>query len=122
MIPTARAGNLKPPSSLPPKPVGVRLNPSNLKKLSILAALVVLVSLGWWVAKARQSAAGDSPGGRRGGGPAGQTVPVVATDVMRQNVSIFLDGLGTVQAFNSVTVRARVDGQLMKVSFVEGQD
>ncbi|MEY2491620.1 MAG: rane fusion protein multidrug efflux system [Verrucomicrobiota bacterium] len=35
---------------------------------------------------------------------------------------IYLDGLGTVQAFNTVAVRARVDGELQKVSFTEGQD
>src|SRR5260370_27368560 len=54
---------------------------------------------------------------------AGQApVPVVAGKVGRKDVPIYLDGLGTVQAFNTVTVRARVDGQLQKVGFVEGQD
>lgn len=49
-------------------------------------------------------------------------VPVVAGVVAVKDVPIFLDGLGTVQAFNTVTVHARVDGQLQKVAFVEGQD
>src|SRR5260370_13129920 len=54
---------------------------------------------------------------------AGQApVPVVAGKVGRKGVRMYLDGLGTVQAFNTVTVRARVDGQLQKVGFVEGQD
>lgn len=35
---------------------------------------------------------------------------------------IYLDGLGTVQAFNTVTVRARVDGEVEKIAFTEGQD
>ena len=35
---------------------------------------------------------------------------------------IYLSGIGTVQAFNTVTVRARVDGQVKKIAFVEGQD
>ncbi len=35
---------------------------------------------------------------------------------------IYLDGLGTVQAFNTVTVHTRVDGNLVQVNFVEGQD
>ena len=49
-------------------------------------------------------------------------VPVVAGAVMQKDVPIYLDGLGTVQALNTVTVRARVDGELKKVSFTEGQD
>jgi multidrug efflux system membrane fusion protein len=51
-----------------------------------------------------------------------QPVPVVAGVVAEKDVPIFLDGLGTVQAFNTVTVRARVDGQVIKVDFTEGQD
>jgi multidrug efflux system membrane fusion protein len=49
-------------------------------------------------------------------------IPVVAGVVGTRDVPIYLDGLGTVQAFNTVTVRARVDGQLLKVAFTEGQD
>jgi multidrug efflux system membrane fusion protein len=60
------------------------------------------------------------PGGR-GGAPTGP-VPVVAGTVAKKDVPIYLDGLGTVQAFNTVTVRRRVDGQLQKVAFEEGAD
>jgi len=49
-------------------------------------------------------------------------VPVVGGRVAQQDVPIYLDGIGTVQAFNTVTVHSRVDGQLMKIAFVEGQD
>src|SRR4029077_15353425 len=50
--------------------------------------------------------------------------PVVATlgTVQQKDFPLFLDGLGTVQAFNTVTVRSRVDGQLNKLAFREGQD
>ncbi|HYB09256.1 MAG TPA: efflux RND transporter periplasmic adaptor subunit [Alphaproteobacteria bacterium] len=55
--------------------------------------------------------------------PVSQTaVPVDTTIVLRKDVPIFLAGLGTVQAFNTVTVKVRVDGELQKVAFVEGQD
>jgi multidrug efflux system membrane fusion protein len=46
----------------------------------------------------------------------------VAGKVEQKDVPIFLDGLGTVQAFNTVTVRPRVDGELTQVLFREGED
>src|SRR6516165_9445632 len=49
-------------------------------------------------------------------------IPVIVTDVRRADVPIFLTGLGTVQALNSVLVKSRVDGQIMKINFSEGQD
>src|SRR5262249_9131995 len=59
--------------------------------------------------------------GRRGAGP-GRPVPVVAGKVEQKDMPIYLDGLGTVQAFNTVTVHSRVDGQLQQVLFSEGQN
>jgi multidrug efflux system membrane fusion protein len=53
--------------------------------------------------------------------PAIRGVPVVATEARQGNLGIYLTGLGTVTAFNTVTVRSRVDGQLVKVAFQEGQ-
>jgi len=53
-----------------------------------------------------------------GGGP----VPVVAGKVEQKDMPIYLDGLGTVQAFNTVTVHPRVDGALVQINFSEGQD
>ncbi|MEY2556194.1 MAG: rane fusion protein multidrug efflux system [Verrucomicrobiota bacterium] len=52
------------------------------------------------------------------GGP----VPVVAGKVEQKDMPIYLDGLGTVQAFNTVTVHPRVDGALVQINFLEGQD
>ena len=57
--------------------------------------------------------------GRRGpGGP----VPVVAGLVQKRDVPIYLDGIGTVQAYNTVTVHPQVSGTLTTVAFKEGQD
>src|SRR5205807_709388 len=65
----------------------------------------------------------SSKGAGKGTGPGGGgPVPVGVASVERKDVPIYLDGLGTVQAFNTVTVRARVDGQLETVAFTEGQD
>ena len=49
-------------------------------------------------------------------------VPVVEGTVVQKDVPIFLEGLGTVQALNTVTIRVRVDGQLTKINFTEGQE
>ena len=49
-------------------------------------------------------------------------IPVTAATAERHDVPIYLTGLGTVQAFNTVTVKTRVDGELLKVAFTEGQD
>ncbi|HEY4251212.1 MAG TPA: efflux RND transporter periplasmic adaptor subunit [Roseomonas sp.] len=48
-------------------------------------------------------------------------VPVQVGTVGTSDVPLLLDGLGTVQAYNTVTVRARVDGELQQVLFTEGQ-
>jgi membrane fusion protein, multidrug efflux system len=53
--------------------------------------------------------------------PVVRAVPVVATAARQGDLGIYLTGLGTVTAFNTVTVRSRVDGQLVKVAFQEGQ-
>ena len=69
-----------------------------------------------------------APGGGRktrrgvGGGGGGGPVPVVVATALRQDLPVYMDGLGTVAAFNTVTVKSRVDGQLVQVNFKEGQD
>jgi membrane fusion protein, multidrug efflux system len=47
-------------------------------------------------------------------------VPVVVTKVARSSIPVYLNGLGNVVAYYTVTVKSRVDGQLMKVDFNEG--
>jgi len=54
--------------------------------------------------------------------PAAPAVPVQAAVATKRDVPVYLTGLGTVQAFNTVTVKTRVDGELEKVAFTEGQD
>jgi multidrug efflux system membrane fusion protein len=53
--------------------------------------------------------------------PASRGVPVVAAAATQGNLDIYLTGLGTVTAFNMVTVRSRVSGHLVRVAFQEGQ-
>src|SRR5438067_13127638 len=51
----------------------------------------------------------------------GSGVPVTAGTVATTDVPVFLNAIGTVQAFNMVTIKSRVDGQIVKVAFNEGQ-
>ncbi|CDZ67675.1 Multidrug resistance protein MdtA [Neorhizobium galegae bv. orientalis] len=53
--------------------------------------------------------------------PNDAAVPVQVAPVELANFPLYLDGLGTVVPFNTVSVKTRVDGQLQKVFFVEGQ-
>src|SRR5271154_868233 len=53
--------------------------------------------------------------------PAPAAIPVQAATASKTDVPIYETGLGTVQAFNTVTVKVRVDGELQKVDFTEGQ-
>ncbi len=64
----------------------------------------------------RQAAAG------RGRGGAGPAVLVEAGRVAQKDTPIYLDGIGTVQAFNTVTVHPQVGGVLQRIAFTEGQD
>jgi multidrug efflux system membrane fusion protein len=86
-------------------------------RASFLGAAVVLAGafIVFSVGGSRSSAA-DKKGK---GGP--QTVAIEALPAARADVSVTIEGLGTVQAFNTVTVTTRVDGALQKLGFVEGQ-
>ncbi|TWB64149.1 efflux RND transporter periplasmic adaptor subunit [Nitrospirillum viridazoti] len=116
---------------------------------SVWVSALVVVLLGggaWWVMHKKPSsqdagsppgAPGGGPGGRPGaggpppGGPGGPgggrrgggfSIPTVAvTPVVLADMPVYLDGLGTVQALNTVTVKTRIGGQLTKVAFTEGQ-
>lgn len=59
-------------------------------------------------------------GGGRGGRGGGGLVPVVVTTVSRTSMPVILSGLGNVTPFYNVTVKSRVDGQLLQVHFNEG--
>ena len=59
--------------------------------------------------------------GKKGGDGAGRVTPVVAQPAKKSEVKVYLNSLGTVTPVKTVTVRSRVDGQIMRVLFREGQ-
>ena len=68
------------------------------------------------------SSSGDpKPGRAQAAGPA-RAVSVAVAPVQRQDVPVYLSGLGSVTAFNTANIKTRVDGQIMKVNVREGQD
>ncbi len=110
-----------------------------MKKIFLLSLLLCLGGFGWWYAQDHPLPAWVSAwvsgalkpaphanestrvgGGRGTDGP--PAVPVVLAVVESRDVPIHLNGLGNVQGFNTVTIRSRVDGQLERIAFTEGQD
>lgn len=93
-----------------------------------LIALVIIAG-GVWFYRSRSSAANSAavagtsaPGALGAAGARGAiTIPVVVATATKGDLPVFYNGLGSVNAFNIVTVRSRIDGQLLRVSFKEGQ-
>ncbi len=112
-------------------------------RATLIRAVIALAVVGgvvWWLrgrdrgepaaangpaTSERARGGGGAGGGRRGGGAAGgggdRVVPVLTATAEQKDVPIWLEGLGTVAAFQQVTVRPQVDGRLDKVLFTEGQ-
>ncbi|WP_237171986.1 MdtA/MuxA family multidrug efflux RND transporter periplasmic adaptor subunit [Pandoraea norimbergensis] len=94
----------------------------------VIGLILVLIAGGVYYRLQAQNAQGPAQqGGRRGGPPAGMAgaggmpaTPVTAVDAKKGDLPVFLNGLGTVTPTRSVIVHSRVDGQLMKVHFKEG--
>jgi membrane fusion protein, multidrug efflux system len=94
--------------------------------LLLIAALVIAAVLGVYYMPASQpvSTGQPAPKGARGGPGAGaaERVPVLVASAKSADVPVYLDGVGTVRALNTVNVRPQVDGKLINISFREGQD
>jgi membrane fusion protein, multidrug efflux system len=89
----------------------------------IVASIAVVA---WYYRSTRAASQAQDPAtaaatGRAGAGQGSFIVPVVVAPSQRGDLPVYFNGLGTVTAFNTVTVRSRVDGQLVKVIFKEGQ-
>ena len=90
--------------------------------LVIACAVLVAFTRSRTSAKADATHAGNSQGTQGRGGGMGQLVPVAVAPATQQDMPVYLTGLGSVQAFYTVTVKTRVDGEVRQVYFKEGQD
>lgn len=99
-------------------------SPSSPRRRWFLYGLTVLITAaGVWYFSARSKSAADRRGPNptwAGTGP-GQVQPVRVVKAERRDLPVHLKAIGTVTPLNTVTVRSRVDGQLLRVVFNEGQ-
>jgi multidrug efflux system membrane fusion protein len=105
----------------------------------ILLSLAVIAGAAWFLMgldPQRVASIGGGGMGMRGGGPGGPggpggsggrfrsdlPVPVLASPATTADVPVYLDGVGTTRALNTVTVKPQVEGKLIEILFREGQD
>ena len=92
--------------------LGMTRNPSRLL-ITTAAALLLAAVLA--------SCAGSSPGPSPARANAPQSLPVTVAAVKQQDLPVYLSGLGSIQAYYTVSIKSRVDGQLVDIKFREGE-
>ena len=99
-------------------------------RLWLWLLVIAVIAAGLWYLRARGSQANSSASavsgtavarGGAGGAPGSFVLPVVVATARKGDLPVFYNGLGTVTALNTVTVRTRIDGELIHVAFQEGQ-
>jgi len=97
----------------------------SIKLLLILIAVLAIAAASRWLAPRVGATATDAQQQSNGeqSRPQGgqQAVPVLAVAAAAKDMPIIVRGIGSVQAYNTVTVKSRVDGNIQKVAFTEGQ-
>lgn len=93
----------------------------NLKLLLIGLAVLLSIITAAYLIKPRNNDQPQQQNAEKPGKPDFSTVAVVAEPARQGDFPIYLNGLGTVTALNTATIRSRVDGELIRVAFQEGQ-
>jgi multidrug efflux system membrane fusion protein len=88
----------------------------------VVAGVVAVYYMPQWQMTQQPTSKGGASKRGGGGNTSTDPVPVLATPAKSADVPVYLDGVGTARALNTVTVRPQVDGKLINVSYTEGQD
>ena len=91
-----------------------------MKRRGIIALAIAILICAVLAGCQKGNSASNARGAHAAGGP--QIVPVGVATVKERDFPVYLTGLGSVQAFNTVSLKSRVDGQIMQVNFQEGQE
>jgi len=91
------------------------------RKLVWILLLLLAGALAYWVYGKPVDAPAQTAGAKHAAGGRGRPLPVQAASATTGDIDVVIDALGTVTARNTATVKARVDGQLLRVGFQEGQ-
>jgi len=83
-------------------------------RLPLIAALAFIICLSF-------ACSGGDPKQSKAQAAGPRPVSVATATVQKQDVPVYLVGLGTVTAFYTANIKSRVDGQIMRVNFTEGQ-
>src|ERR1700689_1990809 len=115
----------EPPKPTPPKPQTPKKEEKPVarrRRWWIYVAIVILLLLGvfFWSRMHSGSSTAQKAGTKSGKGGAPAATPVVAVQAVKGNIGVYVTGLGAITPIYTVTVKSRVDGQLMSVHFKEG--
>ena len=105
------------PFEQPPGPGSPEPRPARVHRTWILVGIGLLILVGVFLVKRARGPAGQQPGGP---GAQARVVPVGVTAAERRDVPIWVEGLGNVTSLATVTIRARVSGQIVSIAFQEG--
>ena len=83
-------------------------------RVAATVIVVIAVGAGGWLLRDHDAA--------HSAAPTGQAIPVTAGTAQAQDVPVFIQGIGTVQAISTVNVKSRVDGEILRAFFTEGQE
>jgi multidrug efflux system membrane fusion protein len=109
------------PASNAPKTLNEPEHPKGSIGRTILIVVVLLAVVGAAVWKIRSNTQDQATQGAKLAAAGDRPIPVQTAVVEKKTMPIYMTALGTVTAYNTVTIKTRVDGQLMRVNVREGQ-